>query len=66
MLFIRCTNYISNTIKMESSVTGVSREILDELWTLRERFVATRAIWIPGAHMAEICKALGATEEDFE
>jgi hypothetical protein len=40
--------------------------ILDELWTLKERFVTTRAIWIPGANMAEICKAFGATEDDFE
>ncbi|MCJ1355768.1 MAG: hypothetical protein MMC33_005760 [Icmadophila ericetorum] len=51
---------------MDSSTARVPREILDELWTLRERFVATRYIWIPGAHMAEICRALGATEEDFE
>ncbi|KAI9777632.1 MAG: hypothetical protein M1839_008686 [Geoglossum umbratile] len=51
---------------MESSATCVSGEMLDELWTLRERFIATRAIWIPGAYMAELCRGLGATEEDFE
>lgn len=66
MLFIRYTNYISNATKIESSVIGLSREILADLWTLRERFVATRFIWIPGAHMAKICRGLGATEEDFE